>query len=286
MALYWIFESSAMVLFFGGDNFVDEILTPNRHETWMRSTVVLAIAFGVYAQLVRVKRRQAEAKLLTYQEQLRVLASQLSLAEERERRHIATQIHDHLSQNLAFCSNRIGQLLESASSAGLAKALGEIHSLIKGMIGETRSLTFDLSSPLLYEVGLGAAVEKLTEQIQERHGIKSVFEDDGQLQPSDSDIDILLFQAVRELLVNVAKHAQAHNVRVCLKRHGRETQVIVEDDGVGFDTARIDSDWKVSNGFGLFSIRERLSAVGGYLHAVSEPSHGTHATVVVPFKNK
>ena len=185
------------------------------------------------------RRKQAEEKLHAYQERLRSLASQLSLAEERERRRITTVLHDRIGQTLAACKIRLGTLRASASSTGLAEPLDEIHKLVEEIIRDTRSLTFEVSSPILYELGLEAAVEWLSERIQQQYGLLSHFEDDRQPKPLDDDVSVLLFQAVRELLANVAKHAQAHNVKVSLRRDDSNIKITVRDDGNGFDASDI-----------------------------------------------
>jgi PAS domain S-box-containing protein len=229
-------------------------------------------------------RKQAEERIRTYQERIRSLASQLSLAEERERRRIATTLHDRIGQTLAICKIKLGMLQESASSTGLTEPLDEIRELIEQIIRDTRSLTFELSSPILYELGLEPALEWLAEQIQEQYGLLSHFEDDRQPKPLDDGVSVLLFQAARELLTNVAKHAQAHNVKVSLRRDDSNIRITVEDDGNGFDTSDIVSHWSRSEGFGLFSLHERLDQLGGQLKVKSKPGHGTRVTLVAPLK--
>ena len=230
------------------------------------------------------ERKQAEAQLLAYQKELRSLHSQLSLTEERQRRRIATEVHDRFSQTLAVCSMKLGVLIDSAPSAPFAEPLVEIQALIKQLMKEARSLTFELSSPLLYELGLEAAVEQLTEEIQEKYGVLSNFEGDRQPKPLDDDVSVLLFQAVRELLINVSKHAQARNVTVSIKKQENSIRITVEDDGAGFDTARIISSTKRTKGFGLFSIHERLHFVGGHIKVESECGRGTRVTLMAPLK--
>jgi signal transduction histidine kinase len=210
----------------------------------------------------------------------------LSLAEERLRRRIATDIHDHIGQNLAISKIKLESLAESMSSPELAEALEEIHNLVAQAIGSTRSLTFELSPPVLYELGFEAAVEWLVRQMRERHGLSTEFKGDGKAKPLDNDVRVLLFQAVRELLVNVAKHAKAHNVEVSTRRVGDEIRVNVEDDGVGFDISKIGTHGYKTDGFGLFSIRERLGHIGGHLNVESKPGHGTRVTLVAPINHK
>ena len=232
------------------------------------------------------ERKNAEEKLLIYQKQLRSLASELSLSEERLRRRIATDIHDHIGQNLAISKIKLESLAQSISSPELGKSLNDIVELIARIIESTRSLTFELSPPVLYELGFEAAMEWLVRQMREQHGLSTEFRGDGQSKPLDDNVRVLLFQAVRELLVNVAKHAQARNVTVSTQMAGDEIRVDVEDDGVGFDVSQAGSHDYKTGGFGLFSIRERLGHIGGYLNVESKRGVGTRVTLVAPIGHK
>jgi signal transduction histidine kinase len=143
------------------------------------------------------ERIHAEEKLLAYQKQLQSLASQLSLVEERERHRIATDLHDHIGQTLALSKIKLGALRESVSS-DLAVSVDEIRKLIEQTIQYTRSLTSELSPPILYELGFETAVDWLGEQILSRQDIHFHFNDDGQPKPMEDEARVLLFQAVRE----------------------------------------------------------------------------------------
>jgi PAS domain S-box-containing protein len=223
------------------------------------------------------ERKEDEKKLMAYQQQLRSLASQLSLAEARERKRIASDIHDRISQALALTTIKLGGLQSSLSSPEEEKVLDETLKVIKHTINETHSLIFDLSSPLLYEVGLNAALEQLAEQFQNEHDLKVRFEEDAAPKPLDTDVTVLLFEAVKELLVNVVKHAHASKVRVAMRREKNQVRITVEDNGEGFDSPanafRVDK----AGGYGLFSIRERLSQLGGNLEIESSRKYGTRA---------
>jgi len=227
------------------------------------------------------KRKKAEKKLLEYQEKLKSLASQLSVIEERERHRLATDLHDHIGQSLVMSKMKLDSLRESISSGESADVLGEVCNCLGNIICDTRTLTFDLSSPILYELGFETAVsEWLDEQIREKHGIQTEFRDDGQPKPLDNDLGALLFRNVRELLVNIVKHARARKVKVSLSKVDDRICVIVEDDGVGFETAEIGSN----AGFGIFSIQERLEQLDGHLEIESEPGRGSRFTMTAPLK--
>jgi PAS domain S-box-containing protein len=227
-------------------------------------------------------RKQAESEIRTYQQQLRSMASELSLTEERERRRLATELHDHVGQILALAQIKLGGLRESAGSTSLATPMDEVRRLVEQTIQYTRSLTFELSPPILYDLGFEAAVEWLAELMQEQHGLRIEVQSDKGPKPLDDEIRVLLFQTVRELLVNVIKHAQASQVRVAIDREGADLRIKVEDNGVGLPIS-LDAP-PTGRGFGLFSIRERLKHLGGHLKAESEPGQGTRVTLLVPLR--
>jgi signal transduction histidine kinase len=164
------------------------------------------------------------------------------------------------------------------------KKIKELQSLFQQLIDRMRSLTFEISSPLLYKIGLEAAVEKLTEQIQERHRIPCDFIDDRQNKPLDEDIGILLFQMVRELLTNVIKHAQAKHVGVYINKHENDICIVVEDDGIGIDNSK--SYYCNNEGFGLFSINERLHYISGRMEIKTKQGGGTRVVLLAPLKKE
>jgi len=230
-------------------------------------------------------RKRAEGQVASYQDNLRFLASSVSLAEERERRRLAVYLHDQIGHTLALANIKLGELQKSLLGQFPGYPTAELEktgSLLEQAIRDTHSLTFKISSPILYELGLAAALEWLTEQVQKDHSISTRFIADGSTDPLDDDVRVLLFQAVNELLVNVVKHSQAQNVEVSIRREGGNLQVEVGDDGVGFQIPQTAPDRRERCGFGLFSIRERLRPYGGFLQVQSEPGAGTHITLIVP----
>jgi signal transduction histidine kinase len=153
------------------------------------------------------------------------------------------------------------------------------------MIQDTRSLTFELSLPVLYELGFEAAVEWYAKHVRSQHGIKVEVQKDMLPIPMDDEFKVLLFRSVRELMINIVKHAQAHNARVTIRRDGDEVNIEVEDDGVGIKDVLRDPRLKSNGGFGLFSIRERLHYLGGRVQVDSEHNRGTRITLMVPLQH-
>ena len=232
------------------------------------------------------ERKQAEEKLHEYQKRLRSSASETSLAEERERRRIAVGLHDDIIQELALSRIKLGNLSNSphlrSTPGPLHDEIREINEIVEKVIEETRSLVFELSPPILYELGFRPALEWLADRMRDHHGIVCRVRDDERPKPLDNDVMIVLFQAVRELLNNVAKHAKARRVEISLRRENDRIQIHVKDNGVGFDTSVIGVHVSQTGGFGLFSIRERLRLFAGQLAIESAPGCGTRITLEAP----
>lgn len=230
------------------------------------------------------EHKLAEKEILEKQEQLRALTAQLSMVEERERRTIAKGLHDEIIQPLIFLDVKLASLLKRDTGRVLSTPFKEMQTIIAGLLQQTRSLTFDLSSPLLYELGLKAAVKDwLTNQVQKRHGIKTIFKTEGQSKSLEQDVRIFLYKAVRELLNNVVKHANAASVEVSICYDDDKTIISVRDDGKGFDVddkkkLRFDRD----HGFGFFSIKEKLKSYGGAMTIDSTIGEGTEIILTMP----
>ena len=231
-----------------------------------------------------VHRFNQEQELKLSQQQLRLLtsqSSQLSLVEEKERRRIASDLHDSVGQILAFASREL-RTLKKTSSGGVEEALGEVCNQLDQAIKQTRTLSFDLSPSILYDLGLEVAIEDLAERFCNEKKIKFRFESVPGPKPLAEDVKILLYRAVRELLINIAKHADARTIRVSLAKSASHIHITVEDDGKGFDVAQLGTGLGKPKGFGIFSIRERLGHVGGRMEIDSVKDKGTKVTLVAP----
>ena len=225
--------------------------------------------------------RATQEEISASREKLREMTSELSLAEERVRRDIAVGIHDRVSQPLAM----IKILLAKAKltvGPNQKPEIAEMLTLLQQAIDESRTLTFELSPPILYELGLEAAVEWLGEQMQRRYRLKIRCNARELAREIPLDSRILIFQAIRELLTNVVKHAKARSVAVQLQSRKGNVQVIVSDDGAGFFTENTSALQSKSDGFGLFSNRTRVERVGGVYQLRSHPGRGTRVTLTVP----
>lgn len=241
-----------------------------------------AVTHALEQSRLREEKRWTEEVKRDYQKKLRSLASKLMKTEEKERRRISEFIHDQIGQKLALVKVEFGQFLDSLSRDESVKTGKEILRLLESTIEDTRSLTFELSPPVLYELGFEPAVEWLTGWLAKKCKIRFIFREDGKPKHLDEEMRVILFLAVKELLLNVIKHSRATSVKVSILRSRSRIQVIVEDDGVGFDTKSIDASSSRTEGFGLFNIRERLMDFAGQVEIVSNIGGGTKATLSAP----
>ncbi len=232
-------------------------------------------------------RKQAEQKIIDYQQRLKSLASQLTIVEESERRRIAADLHDQVGQSLALALLQIAVLRKQVSDSGQIETFDEISDSLQQTVQETRDVIYDLSPPQLNEIGLSAAVsEWLEEHVGKRHGIKAECTVSATEKQLDTNLRSILFRNTRELVTNVIKHAQATEVKISISQENDNMNIIVRDDGIGFDA---DAGLTASNnetGFGLFSIRERMTDLGGSLKIISKPGKGTEAILSMPVKQQ
>jgi len=239
---------------------------------------------AIVMALVRdiTERKKSEKRLAEYQERLRSLASELSLAEERLRRQIATWLHDHACQNLALVKLML-QNLEASLPAPHHGSASEITNMVDQVLLLLRDLTFDLSPPTLYMFGLEAAVEKLLEeQLGRKEKINYHLVRGQEAVSLSEDIRVLLYQSVRELIINITKHAQATEVSVTIEARPDTVRIVVQDNGLGFDTEQIEISQ--AKGFGLFNIRERLRHAGGQFQIESQAEQGSRFTLLAPLE--
>ncbi|MHC4351228.1 MAG: sensor histidine kinase [Planctomycetota bacterium] len=230
-------------------------------------------------------RKKAEQRLLVYQRQLKSLASQLSLTEERERHRLSMELHDRIGQSLILCKIKLDQIRIHGPAGEHEEAVQEICDDLRQIIQRTRNLMSDLSSPLLYDLGLEAALEEwLTVEINQKHEIETEFYDDGLPKPLDDDVRTVLFRNVRELLTNVIQHAGAKKVKISICRVDGDINVRVEDNGVGFDPVEVSASAARGAEFGFLSIRERLEQIGGLIEITSEIGGGTKILMTAPLK--
>jgi len=248
-------------------------LSPDETELLMTMTRQIGIAISNVRLFEDTCEKANELERLTLE---------LALAEERERRRLAEGLHDDVGQNLATVQLKLGELLQAETSKQNKASLKGLRKLIDQTIQTTRSLTFDLSSPILYSLGLEAALENLSERLEAERGIAVNFRSDGEPKPLREEVQIILYRSVRELLLNVAKHAQAKSVTLVVERRGDTICICVEDEGIGFKRSPGDQQFLTDQKLGLFSVGEQLKKIGGELRIEPRSGAGTKATLTAP----
>jgi PAS domain S-box-containing protein len=234
----------------------------------------------------RVRERTADLQNLTGElersrQELRKLAAELVLAEERERKRIAGVLHDNIAQVLAAIRMRLDLLQGVPSDSMDERTLEEAKALLLQSIQETRALLTDIGNPLLFDMGLKAACESLADRLMNRNPVRIRCDIRDTFKNLNPDVKAILYQVVQELLNNVVKHSLAQHAHVLIDMENGNFRVKVTDDGVGFNP-RVLGAPTVDGGFGLYSIRERLSAVDGNLRIESAPGAGTVVTATLP----
>jgi len=241
-------------------------------------TITGILAIG--RDITELKRAQQE--LFDKRNRLADMALELSMTEERERRQIATSLHDTIGQDLALVRINLGMLAKAALSDGESKILGSTRGIIDNAIKRVRHLTRLISPPILESAGLEAALKWLGREMETDYGLHVLFTDDQSEKTVPRGIRTELYYASRELLINVAKHAKTVTARLSIAREYDCVVIRVEDDGGGFEPDDIDGNLSPDSGFGLFNLRRRIIHLGGTFDIESSTEHGTRVTIGMP----
>jgi signal transduction histidine kinase len=230
--------------------------------------------------------REAENALAQHDAQLRALATEITLAEERARRKLASELHDGPAQNLTGMSLNLASLKRKVADRETVELIAEMEQVLADTTLQTRTLMLELAPPGLHENGLVEALRWLADRVRQQQRLLVNVEDDGAPKPLEDQVTVLLFQTVRELLQNVVKHARSKRATVrCATDHDQLT-IDVLDPGVGFEVQSLNRLPTRTGGFGLFNIRERLKLMGGNIDIHSVVGEGTTVRIRVPLKSQ
>lgn len=225
------------------------------------------------------ERKLNEKRLRIYQNRLRKLALEVTQAEEQERQRLAETVHDGLGQTLAMIRIGLKSVL-ATKPRGRERGLQDLVGLVDRAFQETREITAELSPPILRDIGLEAALAWLADNTFRRHGVVTHFHSDWKGRDLSRDTAAVLFRITQELVINAVKHGRPHLVAIYLTSGDQGLQIMVQDDGRGFDISLLNNE--VPLGFGLFSVSERVKSMGGRLRIGSRPGKGTVVIITLP----
>jgi signal transduction histidine kinase len=222
------------------------------------------------------ERRRWQREAAQHDGRMRSMATEIVIGEEHLRRSLAADLHGGLGQYLALAKLKLS-MLRSTASTDLHDSLRGIEQLVEHADRSLRSVTLQISPHTLHELGLVAALQWLGEDLGGRYGLDIRIEGDDAPGISEERVRVILFRAVRELLVNVSTHAHVRAAVVSVARDSERVRVTVQDAGTGFDIADLER-----NGHGLLGIREQLKFIGGVLQVETAPGSGTKVTLTAP----
>jgi PAS domain S-box-containing protein len=228
------------------------------------------------------KRKRIEQELINRQALINSMAQELSVTEERERLRIAEELHDQIAPKLLLVKMRIQSLVDLLQGGVDDDAIESIMALIDQSISGISSLTLQLRPPILANAGLEAALKWLAEEFNENYGLVVKITDDKTFKPMRYEIRSAIFQIVRELLLNVVKHAATKNAWITIKRRNDKIDITIEDDGCGTELSNFSCDKPKPGGFGIYNTRMKIEHLGGELVIDSSPGSGTRAYISAP----
>ncbi|HEX6271087.1 MAG TPA: PAS domain S-box protein [Anaerolineales bacterium] len=220
------------------------------------------------------------------EEKIRSLASKLTMAEQRERHRISQILHDDLQQRLFAIKAQLYFLNDPDAKSQMLPAaymnLDEIQNALSEAIAITRNLSIDISPIILHGEGVAGAMTWLSSRMQEQHGLQVELDVKESFHNLDDHMRVLLFQAVRELLFNVVKHAEISKATIRLEQSNGCGRITVADSGKGFEAEATMNDPQAAHG--LLTIQDRLGLIGGSMGVTSKPGAGTQVVIEFPLE--
>jgi PAS domain S-box-containing protein len=230
---------------------------------------------------------QQNAEVRRLADRLRALAVDLSMAEQRERKRLSKILHDHIQQLLVAAQMQIEWLKRDTNLERICSTAQGIESILREVLEATRSLTIELSPPVLHETGLIGGLGWLASRMRDKNQFKINLRLDDSAEPAGEETRLLLFEIARELLFNAMKHAGVTEAHVALLRTGdNRIGLIISDEGRGFDPDLLNRRGVDEVTFGIFSIQQRLAHIGGEMKIEAAPDRGTRISVIVPAEDE
>ena len=257
------------------------------HFVWLETLVSPIIKDNKIVSIISTSRdisqwMSAKKEIEEYQSSLQKLTSEISMIEEKQKKEIAANIHDHLSQSLVISKMRISDLEKKPELNSIYKDLDFIKSHISNALENSRKITYELSPPVLYQLGIVDALDWYAEETENKYDIKFQFNSNVDTVKLSDVKSILIFRCVQEAVTNTIKYAEATSITLKLTKDKKAVDILITDNGKGFDTAVLNAGGNSSSGFGLFAVKERIRSMNGLLTITSEIKIGTKIKIYVP----
>lgn len=225
----------------------------------------------------------AKQEIQEYQTSLQRLTTEITLIEEKQKKEIASNIHDHLSQSLVISKMKINELKKNPKLKIIENDLRFIETHISEALKNTRKITYDLSPPVLYQLGIIDALSWLLDDVEATHKVACrLISNVDNLKLSDVK-SILLYRSIQEVINNAIKYGNASLITLNLDKNKLGLDILLTDNGVGFDTSLLNNHQNHSgSGFGLFTVQERIKNIQGRFTIVSEINKGTVIKFFIP----
>ncbi|MGJ8744321.1 PAS domain-containing protein [Polaribacter sp.] len=225
----------------------------------------------------------AKQKIEEYQTSLQKLTTEMTLIEEQQKKEIATNIHDHLSQSLVISKMKINALKKMPQLKLINDDLNFIETHISEALENSRKITYELSPPVLYQLGIIEALYWLFDNVETTHKIACVVSSNVDNIKLNEVKSILLYRSIQEVLTNVIKYAKATKVTLDIDKNKQGVDIVIKDNGIGFDTSILTNIHNHSgSGFGLFTVQERIKNIQGRFTIKSKINFGTTVKLFIP----
>lgn len=268
------------------NNLETEFLTKNNRSGWAQFSInKINLPTGVHLFMsIRdiTEQKRVQKEIEENHKILKDLTFQLTLAEEKERRRIAVNLHDHLGQSLAMSKIKLSEAKKENNLKKVIEKVDAAKKYLDDSITNSRIITYELSPPVLHELGFSAAIRWLFDQIQEEHGISTEVIDDSLSIVLKEDVRILLFRSAMEIVNNSVKHSSAKKITAEISNDDDYFYVSISDNGVGFDPVNAENEATKKKSFGLFSIRERILFLDGEMQIKAQLGKGTSISLKIP----
>ena len=273
----------------GADTFIYRAFHKKGHVVWLESLGSTIFKDKKLISFITSTRDitqwvLAKKEIQEYQTSLQKLTTEITLIEEKQKKEIATNIHDHLSQSLVISRMRISEMKKKPELKKINEDLLFLETHIYEALENSRKITYELSPPVLYQLGIIDALNWFLDNTETTHKIEcQINSNTTNIKFSDVK-SILLYRSIQEVITNIIKYANASLITLDINKNNNKIDFLITDNGVGFDTSILNKQHHnhSGSGFGLFTVKERIKNIQGEFSIISKTNTGTIVKIIVP----